>query len=79
MLAYKRYVTVKEPGNLVLTGLPFKPGQSVEVVMIAEDEEKAQALKSLNALLKETQTLPQAKSISEAQITGEVMAYRAAR
>lgn len=37
------------------------------------------ALKCLKALLKETQTLPQAKSIYEAQITGEVMAYRAAR
>lgn len=27
MLAYKRYVTVKDTGNLMLTGLPFKSGQ----------------------------------------------------
>ena len=45
MLAYKRYVTVKDTGNLMLTGLPFKSGQCVEVVMIAEDEGKEAMLR----------------------------------
>ena len=77
MLAYKRYVTVKDTGNLMLTGLPFKSGQCVEVVMIAEDEEKEAILKRLKTLFKETQNLPQVKTISEDQISKEIRAYRA--
>lgn len=77
MLAYKKYVTVKEPGNLVLTGLPFHPGQRVEVVMIAEDEEKEARVNELQALFKKTQALPNVQAITEGQIAEEVEKYRA--
>ena len=38
MLAYKTYVTIKDSRKLELTDLPFRPGQRVLVVGIAEDE-----------------------------------------
>ncbi len=62
MLAYKKYVTVKEPGSLVLTGLPFHSGQRLEVVMIAEDEEKEARVKELQALFKKTQVIPKVQA-----------------
>jgi hypothetical protein len=34
MLAHKRYVTIPPSGSLVLEGLPFRPGQRVEVVLL---------------------------------------------
>lgn len=37
MTAYKKYVTIEDPKSLVLTDLPFKQGQLVEVVVIAQD------------------------------------------
>ncbi|MEK6284819.1 MAG: hypothetical protein AABO57_03690 [Acidobacteriota bacterium] len=80
MTAYKKYVTIKDPKSLVLTDLPFKQGQVVEVVVIAQDNgELEERVRGLQALLKETQALPQAKAISEDEIAAEIEAYRAGR
>jgi hypothetical protein len=37
MLAYKQTITVTDPQNTVLTGLPFHVGQRVEIVMLADE------------------------------------------
>ncbi len=79
MLAYKRVVTVKESGSIVLTDLPLQPGQRVEVVVFADEEEQKECLRNLRALLKESQGLPQAKTISDDEIAEEVAAYRAGK
>lgn len=78
MIAYKKYVTIKDPQNLVLKGLPFRAGQRVEVVMIADEEQRAR-VQELQKLLKKTQRLPKAKAISENEIAEEIKAYRAGR
>jgi hypothetical protein len=41
MIAYKTYVTIADPKHVVLSDLPFRAGQRVEVVVIAEAEEDA--------------------------------------
>lgn len=80
MTAYKKYVTIKDPKSLVLTDLPFKQGQVVEIVVIAQDNgESEQRVRDLQALLKETQALPQAQAISEDEIAAEIDTYRAGR
>lgn len=76
MTAYKKYVTIKDPKSLVLTDLPFKQGQVVEVVVIAQDNgESEERVRELQAVLKETQELPQAQAISEDEIAAEIEAY----
>jgi hypothetical protein len=79
MLAYKRVVTVKESGSIVLTDLPLQPGQKVEVIVFADEEEQKERLRNLRALLKETQGLPEAKAISDDEIAEEVATYRAGK
>lgn len=79
MLAYKRYVTIKDPAKLELTGLPFRAGQRVEVVVIADDEERQARVEKLQALFKKTQALPQVQTISEDVIAEEIEEYRAGR
>jgi hypothetical protein len=79
MLAYKQYVTIKDPAKIELSGLPFRAGQRVEVVMIAEDDDRATRVEELRALFRSTQALPQAKAITEEMIAEEVEAYRARR
>ncbi len=79
MLAYKKYVTIKDPENLVLKKLPFRSGQRVEIVMIAEDEKKKVSVQVLRKLFKKTRKLPRVKAISESQIAEEIKAYRAGR
>jgi predicted DNA-binding antitoxin AbrB/MazE fold protein len=76
MLAYKKYVTIKDPENLVLKKLPFRSGQRVEIVMIAEDEKKKISAQDLRKLFKKTQKLPKVKAISESQIAEEIKIYR---
>jgi hypothetical protein len=79
MLAYKKYITIKDPENLVLKKLPFRSGQRIEIVMIAEDEKKKVSVQELQKLFKKTQKLPKVKAISESQISEEIKAYRAGR
>jgi hypothetical protein len=79
MLAYKKYVTIKDPAKLELTGLPFRSGQRVEIVMIAEDDEREARLDELRALFRKTQELPQAQAVSEDVIAEEIEEYRAGR
>jgi len=80
MTAYKKYVKISDPKSLVLNDLPFKQGQVVEVVMTAQDNgESEDRVRELQALLKETQALPQANAISEDEIAAEIEAYRAGR
>ena len=79
MLAYKQYVTIKDPAKIELSGLPFRVGQRVEVVMIAEDDDRAARVQELKALFHSTQALPQIKAITDEMIAEEVEAYRAGR
>jgi len=62
-----------------LTDLPFRKGQRVEVVMIAEDDERTARNEKLRALFRKTQSLPQVQAISDDMIAEEVEAYRAGR
>ena len=79
MLAYKQYVTIKDPAKIELSGLPFRAGQRVEVVMIAEDDDRATRVEELRGLLNSIQALPQVKAVADEMIAEEVEAYRAGR
>jgi hypothetical protein len=79
MLAYRQYARVQPSKQIVLTDLPFQPGQRVEVVVIAEDEPLANRVQELRELFQVTQALPQAQAISEEEIAAEIAAYRAGR
>ena len=79
MRAYKKYVTIDDPKKLVLFDLPFQPGQRVEVVLIAEDEGREKSVQELRTLLKKTQALPEARTVTDDMIAEEVAAYRAGR
>ncbi len=77
MIAYKRYVTIQDPDQIVLTGLPFRPGQRVEVVVIADEDETAARVQELKQLFSETQGLPQARTLTDEEIAAEIDSYRA--
>jgi hypothetical protein len=79
MIAYRQYATVQKSKQIVLSDLPFQPGQRVEVVVIAEDEPPANRVRELRELFQITQALPQAQAITEDDIAAEIAAYRAGR
>ena len=79
MIAYREYITVQESRQIVLSNVPFQPGQRVEVVLIAEEEWPTARVQELRALFKATQALPEAWAITEDEIAAEIAAYRASR
>lgn len=78
MKAFRTYLVVKDPKRVVLTNVPFSAGQRVEVLMV-QDESPDRLAEELGTLMKETQTLPQIKALSETEIREEIQAYRAGR
>jgi antitoxin ParD1/3/4 len=76
MTTYKKYITINDPNHVVLSNLPFRSGQQVEIVVIAKDEQSSNTLEELQKLFKITQALPQAQTITEDEIAAEIAAYR---
>lgn len=74
MLYYKKYVTIEDPNYTVLSGLPFKPGQRVEVIILAEEKEEEALADKLRRLFKETQALHKDNPLTEEEIAAEIEA-----
>ncbi|KZL48672.1 hypothetical protein PN456_06925 [Nodularia spumigena CS-586/05] len=76
MNAYKKYITITDPRQVILSDLPFQAGQRVEIIILAEDNPKAEISKKLKDLFDKTQSSPGLQDITEAEIEAEIEAYR---
>jgi hypothetical protein len=76
MKAYRRFLTINDPRQLILADLPFQKGQQVEVVFLTNEEPDEVRLESLNNLFKTTQSLPQVQSLTDEEIAAEIELYR---
>ncbi|MCW5959815.1 MAG: hypothetical protein KIS76_06595 [Pyrinomonadaceae bacterium] len=77
MKAYKTYSTVSDTKQVILSNVPFRVGEKVEIVVLTtENGERAARVRKLRNLFKETQSLPQIQTLSEDDILREVEAYR---
>ena len=79
MIAFKRTVTVEDPDRVVLSGLPFRRGQRIEIVVLADEGRPGTRARGLRNVLRATQRLTAAQPVSEKQISAEIAAYRAER
>ena len=84
METFRIRTTVSKDGKLSIKGLPFRPGAKVEVI-VREEARKVSASQrkelasEMQAVFKEIQSLPQARTITEAEISDEIAAYRATK
>lgn len=83
MTQAKRQIVRVKPGGIIEVQAPeFAPGTMAEVIVLTEGEgtpagkERAD---NLTNLFKQTQALPQARTMSEEEIAAEIAAYRAGR
>ena len=76
MRAFRKWLVVDDPERVVLSNLPFRPGERVEAILVGEEEEDSSMA---NQLFAATQQLPQARAITEEEIAEEIAAYRAGR
>jgi hypothetical protein len=77
MVAFERYITVVNPEEIVISGLPLHPGQRVRVTVVVDEAGAQERGKVLRELLKATQALPQARAVTEEEIAAQVAAVRA--
>jgi hypothetical protein len=76
MKAYRTYLTIEDPKQIILSNVPFRPGQQVEIVVLAADEDNVARVRELKDLFKDTQSLAQVQTLTEDEIVREVEAYR---
>lgn len=77
MQAYQTQVVITDPEHLVLTGLPFKVGQQVEVIIKEKKQPLTELeLAALDQLFAKTQAVAQTEAITEEDIAREIDAYR---
>lgn len=76
MQTYRTLGVIQESGQILLSNLPFRPGQLVEVLVLGEDQQQNGLTEKLALLFKETQALPQVQVLTEAEIAAEIAAYR---
>ena len=79
MQTYRKKLVIEDPKRVVLTDLPFRAGQTVEVLVLEEEADRERRVEDLKRLLKDTQALTQLKSITEEEIAAEIAAYREGR
>jgi hypothetical protein len=79
MQAYRTYLTVTDSKQVVLTDLPFRPGQRVEVLLLAPDEERTDAVAKLRELFRQSQAASSSQDVDEDVIREELAAHRSGR
>jgi antitoxin component of MazEF toxin-antitoxin module len=83
MNSFQTHITVENAGQLVLRGLPFKPGEKVRVVVESERsieerrlQEKKRAAELFKNIAARTDSNERFQSLTEAEIAEEIAAYR---
>ena len=76
MNAYKTYITIEDPKQVVLSDLPFQVGQRVEIIVLAEDNPQDTISNKLRNLFDKTQAIPGVEEVTEEDIAAEIEAYR---
>jgi hypothetical protein len=79
MQTYRTHLVIKNPQRVTLSNLPFQPGQHVEVLFLADEENQSAVVQDLESLFKETQSLPHIQALTDDDITAEVAAFREGR
>jgi hypothetical protein len=76
MNAYKTYITIENPKQVVLSDLPFQIGQRVEIIVLAEDNPQDTISNKLRNLFDKTQAIPGVEQVTDEEIAAEIEAYR---
>ena len=82
LTAYRKKVIVRPDGSIEILDSLLKPGTEAEVIVLVENEpETVEVIEARvnewKSLFRETQSLPQAQSITEEEIAAEIAEYRA--
>ncbi len=76
MLAYKTYTEVGSGNEIKLSGLPFKKGDIVEILIMSENNNEVDQYERWKSLFKLTQNRIDSSNISDKDIENEIKLFR---
>jgi len=76
MLAYKTYTEVGSGNEIKLSGLPFKKGDIVEILIVSENNDEIDQYERWKSLFKLTQSHIGSSNISDEDIETEIKLFR---
>jgi len=77
MKAYKTSSVITASKQVILSDMPFGIGEKVEIVVSRPvNGSRTDRVRKLKALFKTTQSLPQIRNLTDADILSEVAAHR---
>lgn len=76
MNAYKKYVTIDNPQQLVLSDLPFVPGQRVKIIILAEENNPDSPLEELRQKIDRATEQILAGNVTEGELVFEQLQAR---
>ncbi|MEX2217929.1 MAG: hypothetical protein WD749_04145 [Phycisphaerales bacterium] len=76
MVAHERHITVTEAGQVLVSGLPVRPGQRVRVTVAVEEESREQLAARLREFFKQVQGRPQVQRLTDDEIAREIEQHR---
>jgi hypothetical protein len=79
MAIYRTQITIDDPNRVVLSDLPFQPGDRVEIVIEKEVSPRTALGRQWAELLGRIDGIPRPRPISDDEIAAEIAAYRAGR
>ena len=80
MNEYKTSTVITSSKQVILSDMPFGVGDEVEVVVSrSENGSRTERVRTLKALFKQTQSLPQVRSLTEDEIVREIEAHRSGK
>jgi hypothetical protein len=80
VMQYRATTTVFQTGQIVLAGLPFSPGEQVDVVVTPRDSATdAPSDEEIQRLFRVTQSLPAVQCLADDEIAAEIAAIRSVR
>jgi len=79
MGAYRKQITISDPNHVVLSDLPFQPGDRVQITVEKEVVPRTPAGCKWAQLLGQIDGIPRARPVTEEEIAAEIATYRAGR
>lgn len=79
MKAFETSTTVEPQGDVHVVGVPFAPGTEVEITISPKRKNAAEFTEAWQRICSELRRLPQATTITDAEIQQEINDYRAGK
>ncbi len=79
MAAYRKEMVIDDPNRVVLSHLPFEPGDHVEITIEKETPKPTSRIEEWDKSFEQTDRCPEIRRLTEEEVAEEIARIRASR